>query len=212
MAANNEIGTIQPLSEIGRLVREIRASGQKIWFHTDAVQAVGKMPVDVEEIGCDLLSLSAHKIYAAKRHRSTLCPSRNTASSAEPRRSPGTRRSRRDRICCSDRGFGAALRKLPELELLTERRASWQLRDRLEQSIAESDRRHRVQRRPRKPSAEYLEHLVSPHRGRRPAHQPRYAGHRRLDRFGMLVRLTRAFAGHPCHRPRRRTRPRSDPL
>ena len=66
MAANNEIGTIQPLSEIGRLVREVRASGQKIWFHTDAVQAVGKMPVDVEEIGCDLLSLSAHKIYAPK--------------------------------------------------------------------------------------------------------------------------------------------------
>ncbi len=66
MAANNEIGTIQPIAEIGRLVKSLRAGGKKIWFHTDAVQAVGKMPVDVEEIGCDLLSISAHKIYAPK--------------------------------------------------------------------------------------------------------------------------------------------------
>jgi cysteine desulfurase len=66
MTANNEIGTIQPVAEIGRLVRELREAGRKIWFHTDAVQAAGKIPVDVEEFGCDLLSLSAHKIYAPK--------------------------------------------------------------------------------------------------------------------------------------------------
>lgn len=66
MTANNEIGTIQPVEEIGKLVRSLRESGSKIWFHTDAVQAVGKIPVDVEEIGCDLLSISAHKIYAPK--------------------------------------------------------------------------------------------------------------------------------------------------
>lgn len=66
MAANNEIGTLQPVEEIGRLVREMRAAGRKIWFHTDAVQAAGKVPVDVEAIGCDLLSMSAHKIYAPK--------------------------------------------------------------------------------------------------------------------------------------------------
>ena len=66
MTANNEIGTIQPVAEIGRLVRSLRESGRKIWFHTDAVQAAGKMPVDVEEIGCDLLAISAHKIYAPK--------------------------------------------------------------------------------------------------------------------------------------------------
>lgn len=66
MAANNEIGTIQPVEEIGRIVRRERESGKKIWFHTDAVQAAGKIPVDVEEIGCDLLSISAHKIYAPK--------------------------------------------------------------------------------------------------------------------------------------------------
>lgn len=66
MAANNEIGTIQPIAEIGRLVKSLRVGGKKIWFHTDAVQAAGKMPVDVEDIGCDLLSMSAHKIYAPK--------------------------------------------------------------------------------------------------------------------------------------------------
>lgn len=66
MAANNEIGTIQPIAEIGHLVRYLRETGKKIWFHTDAVQAAGKIPVDVEEIGCDLLSISAHKIYAPK--------------------------------------------------------------------------------------------------------------------------------------------------
>jgi cysteine desulfurase len=67
MTANNEIGTIQPVEEIGKIVRRLREDGlKKIWFHTDAVQAVGKIKVDVEEIGCDLLSVSAHKIYAPK--------------------------------------------------------------------------------------------------------------------------------------------------
>ncbi|MGI9036870.1 MAG: cysteine desulfurase NifS [Pyrinomonadaceae bacterium] len=66
MTANNEIGTIQPVEEIGKLVRELRETGKKIWFHTDAVQAAGKISVDVEEINCDLLSISAHKIYAPK--------------------------------------------------------------------------------------------------------------------------------------------------
>jgi len=66
MTANNEIGTIQPVAEIGRLVRQLREDGKKIRFHTDAVQAAGKIAVDAEEIGCDLLSVSAHKIYAPK--------------------------------------------------------------------------------------------------------------------------------------------------
>ena len=66
MTANNEIGTIQPVAEIGNLVKSLRESGRKIWFHTDAVQAAGKIPVDVDAIGCDLLSISAHKLYAPK--------------------------------------------------------------------------------------------------------------------------------------------------
>jgi cysteine desulfurase len=64
MTANNEIGTLQPITEIGKVVAAKRAAGQKIWFHTDAVQAAGRIPLNVDELGCDLLSLSGHKLYA----------------------------------------------------------------------------------------------------------------------------------------------------
>jgi cysteine desulfurase len=67
MMANNEIGTIQPIAEIGLLVNEEQQrGGRHLWFHTDAVQAAGRILVNVESLGCDLLSLSAHKIYAPK--------------------------------------------------------------------------------------------------------------------------------------------------
>ncbi|MEK7286356.1 MAG: cysteine desulfurase family protein [Nitrospirota bacterium] len=61
MAANNEIGTIQPIREIGEIAK---AAG--VLFHSDAIQAVGKIPVDVQEMNLDMLSLSAHKIYGPK--------------------------------------------------------------------------------------------------------------------------------------------------
>ena len=61
MAVNNELGVIQPLAEIGKITRE-----RGVFFHTDAAQAFGKIPLDVEAMNIDLMSISGHKIYAPK--------------------------------------------------------------------------------------------------------------------------------------------------
>lgn len=61
MHANNEIGTIEPITEIGKIAKE-----KRVYFHTDAVQTVGHIPVNVNELGVDLLAMSAHKLYGPK--------------------------------------------------------------------------------------------------------------------------------------------------
>lgn len=61
MTVNNEIGVIQPIAEIGKICRE-----RKVFLHTDAAQAVGKIPLDVNTMNIDLMSISGHKVYGPK--------------------------------------------------------------------------------------------------------------------------------------------------
>lgn len=91
MLANNETGVVQPVAEVGRLAAE-----REIYFHVDAVQGFGKMAIDVRELGCHLLSASAHKIYGPKGagllyiRRGTPLEPLITGGSHENRRRAGT--------------------------------------------------------------------------------------------------------------------------
>jgi len=137
MLANNEIGTIQPIAEIGRFVREERAGGRRhLWLHTDAVQAAGRMPVDVEALGCDLLSLSAHKLYAPKGvgalfvRRSVRLVAQNIGGHQERERRAGTE------SVAGIVAFGEAARLARE-ELAERTEHLRALRDRFEAGVAE---------------------------------------------------------------------------
>jgi cysteine desulfurase len=137
MLANNEIGTIQPVADVGSLVREEREKGNRhLRFHTDAVQATGRMLVDVEKLGCDLLSLSAHKLYAPKGtgalfvRRGTRLVAQNVGGHQERERRAGTE------SVAGIVAFGAAARLA--LEEMNERASHMQtLRDHFESGVAE---------------------------------------------------------------------------
>jgi cysteine desulfurase len=137
MLANNEIGTLQPIEEIGALVREERVRGRRqLWFHTDAVQAAGRIPLDVEALGCDLLSLSAHKLYAPKGtgalfvRRGVRLVSQNVGGHQEREKRAGTEG------VPGIVAFGAAA-KLAREEMDQRSEHDRRLRDRFEASLTE---------------------------------------------------------------------------
>jgi cysteine desulfurase len=129
MHANNELGTIQPLEEIGRIARE-----RDIYFHTDAVQSIGKIPVDVDRLGMDLLALSAHKLNGPKGvgalyvRRGTILRPLLHGGHHERDRRPGTEN------VAGIVGLGAAAEK-SRGHLEEENRRVGALRDRLETGI-----------------------------------------------------------------------------
>jgi len=131
MHANNELGTIQPIEEIGRIAREAG-----VCFHCDAVQSAGKIPVDVERLGVDLLSISAHKFCGPKgvgalyvRTGTSIVP-RFRGGHAERDRRPGTEN------VPGIAGMGKAA-ELARAKLAEDSVRIAALRDRLEKSLLE---------------------------------------------------------------------------
>lgn len=132
MAANNEIGTVQPVKAIGRLCKE-----KGILFHTDAVQAVGKIPLDVEEMGIDLLSLTAHKIYGPKGVGALYVRKRDPRVRLEPQMDGGGHeRGMRSGTLAVPMivGLGAAC-DIARREMPAETERTYRLRERLRQGI-----------------------------------------------------------------------------
>ena len=134
MAANNEIGTLQPIRVLGRLCKE-----RGVLFHTDAAQAAGKVPLDVEDMGIDLLSLSAHKMYGPKGVGALYVRRRDPRVRLEPQLDGGGQ-ERGLRSGTSNVpgivGFGAAC-ELYRQEMASEALRLTELRERLRQGIQE---------------------------------------------------------------------------
>ncbi|MDY6783780.1 MAG: aminotransferase class V-fold PLP-dependent enzyme [Cyanobacteriota bacterium] len=132
MAANNEIGVLQAIAEIGSLCRE-----RGILFHTDAAQAIGKIPLNVEEMNIDLMSLTAHKVYGPKGIGALYVRRRNPRVKLAPQiRGGGQEKGLRSGTLCPPQivGFAKAV-QLAVAELETESQRLFQLRERLWEAV-----------------------------------------------------------------------------
>lgn len=139
MAANNEIGVLQPIAAIGALCR-----AHQVLFHTDAAQAIGKIPLNVQSMNIDLMSLTAHKVYGPKGIGALYVRRRDPRVQIAPQlHGGGHERGRRSGTLYSPQivGFAEAVKLgLSEMELETERVVG--LRDRLWQGLQTLDGIH----------------------------------------------------------------------
>ena len=186
MLANNETGVVQPVAEAARLARERGAL-----VHCDAVQAAGKVKVDVRALGVDLLTLSAHKLYGPKGIGCLVV--RRGTPMAPLVRGGGQERNRRagtENVAgiVGVRRRGAARRGRPRGRDGARRRAARPAR-----GAPPRPARGRAQRRG-PATAEHDERLVRRRRGRGPADRPRPRGCRRVDRRRLRGRRRRAVA------------------
>lgn len=139
MAANNEIGVLQPLSDIGALCHD-----RNVLFHTDAAQAIGKIPLDVESMNIDLMSLTGHKVYAPKGIGALYVRRRHPrVQLAAQLHGGGHERGLRSGTLYTPQivGFGKAI-DLALSELPSETKRMTQLRDRLWQKLQTLDGIH----------------------------------------------------------------------
>ncbi len=139
MAANNEIGVLQPLAEIGAICRE-----HQVLFHTDVAQAIGKIPLDVEAMNIDLMSLTAHKVYGPKGIGALYVRRRNPRVQLSPQlHGGGHERGMRSGTLYTPQivGFAKAVELALE-EQATESERLTQLRQRLWQPLSQLEGIH----------------------------------------------------------------------
>ncbi len=139
MAANNEIGVLQPLAEIGEMCHEYQ-----ILFHTDAAQAIGKIPLDVQAMKIDLMSLTAHKVYGPKGIGALYVRRRNPRVQLAPQQhGGGHERGMRSGTLYTPQivGFGKAV-EIALAEQVTETQRLTQLRQRLWEQLSQVEGIH----------------------------------------------------------------------
>ncbi|ARV61589.1 IscS subfamily cysteine desulfurase [Nostocales cyanobacterium HT-58-2] len=139
MAANNEIGVLQPLAEIGAMCRE-----RNVLFHTDAAQAIGKIPLDVQAMKIDVMSLTAHKVYGPKGIGALYVRRRNPRAKLAPQQhGGGHERGMRSGTLYTPQlvGFGKAV-EIALQEQATESQRLTQLRQRLWEKLSQLEGIH----------------------------------------------------------------------
>ena len=196
MHGNNEVGTIEPIAEIGKITREAG-----VLFHSDAVQTAGKLPLDVNELSVDMLSMSAHKFYGPKGVGLMYLRKRTRITPLLPRRRPGARppggHAQRARASWAwPRPSSSAAARMADDAV---REA--ELRDRLWAGLQRQHRGHLPQRRHGPPAAQQPQRAAGRHRGRVDDPHARHGGHLRVVGLGLHHRVAGAQprAARPRH-------------